>query len=103
MGLLQKSRVGQIGHDIANRGRAEALTIAAGQRARAYGLAGGDVGLHDGGENFALSPSNAFGCRHISRIRRNLLFCNMLANNPGGIRQIYSKSSGASMSRLALA
>ncbi len=58
--LLQKSGVGQVSHDVANGGGAKVLAIAARQRARAHGLSGGDVGLHDRRENLAFPPSDAF-------------------------------------------
>src|SRR5271166_2852350 len=103
MWLLQKSSVGQVGHYVPDGSGAEVLTIAAGQRTRAHGFAGGDVGLHDSGENLTLPPSDAFGCRHNSPIRRNSLFYSKLANNWRRIRHVYSRCRDSSMSRLALA
>ena len=62
--LLQKSGVGQIGHDVANGGGAQVLAIIARQRARSNRLARGDVGLHDGGQDFAFAFADAWRCAH---------------------------------------
>ena len=62
--LLQKSGVGQVGHDVADGSRAQALAIGARQSARPDRLARGDVGLHDGGQDFAFTPSDIVRCFH---------------------------------------
>ncbi len=59
--LLQKSRVGQVGHDIADGRGAQVLAIGARQRTRPHRLARGDVGLHDGGQNLAFAFADTGG------------------------------------------
>ena len=53
--LLEESGIRQIGHHVADGGRAQALAVRARERARSDRLAGGDEGLHDGGQNFAFA------------------------------------------------
>src|SRR5208283_493823 len=77
--LLQKSSVGQVGHDVADGGGAEALAIAARQRARAHRLSGGDVCLHDCREDLTFPPSNAFRYTHEYFVKPNSIVYNYLS------------------------
>src|SRR3984957_8288696 len=64
MRLLQKSRVRQIRHHVADCCRAQSFPIAARKRARPDRLARGYKGLHDGGKYFAFAFPYGRSLRH---------------------------------------
>ena len=78
MRLLQETSVRQVRHDVTNRRRAQALAIRARQRARSDWLARRDVGLDDGGQNFAFAFSDTRSSDPLISRCANPLFYNYL-------------------------
>ena len=62
--LLQKARLRQIGHDVADTGRAQSFFVGARKRARSHRLSRGDKGFHDGGQNLAFTFARWPQLRH---------------------------------------
>ena len=65
MRLLQKSRIGQIRHHVADRSRTQPFAAGARQRARPHRLSAGNKSLDDRGQDFAF-PSARWSWWHIS-------------------------------------
>src|ERR1700679_1915876 len=64
MGLIEKSRISEIRHDIANGSGAQTFAASARQRARADRLPAGNECLDDSGKDFPF-PSARWPCWHI--------------------------------------
>jgi hypothetical protein len=62
--LLEKSGLGQVGHDVADTGRAQSFFIRARKRTRSHRLARGYERLHDGRQNLTLTLARWPNLRH---------------------------------------
>ena len=65
VGLLQIAGVGQVRHHVADGGRAESFPIRPRQGARPHRVAGGNKGLHNGGQNLPFPLPDGWSRRHI--------------------------------------